>query len=169
MTFKYSIQNLLLFITVFLLQIMVFNNVNVYGVGFPMIYIMIILLLPVLQPAWMILIVSFLTGLSVDFFSDTGGIHAAATTLMGFSRIFLLNRMEPQSGYTKDDRPGLTSFRINWLVFYFVILISIHHLFYFFLEEGGISRMLEILMKTMVSSLLSVIMILILNIFLFRR
>jgi hypothetical protein len=169
MTFKYSIQNFLLFVAVFLLQVMVFNNVNVYGLGFPMVYVLIILLIPVLQPAWFVLLVSFLIGLSMDFFTDTGGLHAAAATLMAFARIFVLQRMEPQAGYSKDDRPGLLNFRMNWLAVYFGMLIAIHHLFYFILEEGSLYRLVDIVLKTAVSSALTLILILVLNIFLFRR
>jgi hypothetical protein len=169
MTFKYSLQNLLLFLAVFLLQVMVFNNVNVYGVGFPMIYVMIVLLLPVMQPPWLVLLVSFFTGLSLDFFCDTGGIHAAATTLMGFARTFTLNRLEPQAGYNKEDRPGLASFRIQWVLLYLSILVLLHHFTYFLVEEGSLVRFGVILLKTLVSSVLSILLIIVLNVFLFRR
>lgn len=169
MTLKYSTRNFILFVSVFLLQVMVFNNVDVYGFGFPMIYIMAIFMLPVVQPPWFVLIVSFQVGLSMDFFSDTGGLHAASTTLMGFGRMFVLNRLEPQAGYTKENRPGLSDFRIQWVVVYMSLLTLVHHFGYFLIEEGNLARIGVVILKTVVSGLLSLFIMLVLNIFLFRK
>lgn len=106
MTFRYSISNTLIFLLTFLLQVFVLLQVDVFGVGFPMIYFMAVLFMPVKQPAWWVLPLAFLCGFSVDFFTDTGGMHAAATVFTAFVRLFLLNRIEPQNGYAADDAPG---------------------------------------------------------------
>lgn len=169
MTFKFTISNIILLISVLLVQVLVFNNVNVYGVGFPMIYPMVILLIPVKQPAWWILPAAFLTGMSVDFFADTGGLHAAATTLLAFARIFTLNRMEPQSGYGAEDSPGMGRFGIQWMAIYCLVLLGLHHFTYFFLEAGGFHRFGLTLLKTFCSAALSTIFVLVLNAFIFRR
>jgi len=169
MTLKYSISNFVLFLVAFLLQVMVFNNVDVYGLGFPMIYILPILFMPVLQPAWLVLTAAFLCGLSVDFFTDSGGMHAAATTFMAFSRIFVLNRMAPQAGYVKEDSPGIRRFGPQWVIIYLLLLVLLHHFFYFILEDGGFGRFVHVLLKTIVSGLLSVFLMMIMNLFIFRR
>lgn len=169
MIIKYAIRNLLLFAVTFLLQVAVLDNVQVYGMGFPMIYFMVILFLPIRQPAYVVLPMAFLAGLSMDFFANTGGLHAGATTLLGFARFFVLNRLEPQAGYEKEDVPGIYRFRATWTLSFLLILVGIHHLFYFVLEEGNLLHMGEILLKTVVSGLLSVILILLFNLFFFRR
>ncbi|MCP4124558.1 MAG: rod shape-determining protein MreD [Bacteroidetes bacterium] len=169
MTLKFTISNLVLFIVAFLLQVMVFNNVNVYGLGFPMIYMLPILFIPVMQPAWLVLTAAFLCGLSVDFFTDTGGMHAAATTFMAFARMFVLNRMQPQAGYGKEDSPGIRRFGFQWVLIYLLLLVVFHHLFYFLVEDGGFSRFGHVLLKSSVSTLFSVLLIMIMNLFIFRR
>lgn len=169
MIFRYAISNLLIFIVTLALQVTVLGNVNVYGSGYPMIYFMAILFMPVLQPAWLVLISAFLCGLTVDFFYDTGGLHAAATTFMAFARIFVINKMEPQAGYVKEDRPGLHRFGPQWLAIYLLLLVFLHHSVYFMVEEGSMLRWGYILLKIVVSTVLSTFLIALLNLFIFRR
>ncbi len=169
MILKYAIRNLLLFGVTFLIQVAVLDNVQVYGLGFPMIYFMVVLFLPIRQPAYVVLPLAFLAGLSMDFFANTGGLHAGATTLLGFARFFVLNGLEPQAGYEKEDIPGVYRFRATWMVSFLLILVTLHHLFYFILEEGNLLHIGEILLKTIVSAVLSIILILLFNLFLFRR
>lgn len=168
MIVKYSIQNLLVFVTVTLLQLLVFNNVNVFNLGFPMIYPLTILLIPIAQPIYLVLPLAFLAGLSIDFFTDTGGIHAAALTALAFARIFALNRLEPQAEYTKEDRPGYYRFGPRWIVSYLLILLLVHNFVYFFIEESAIRNIVEVLMKTSVSTLISFVLVFALNLFIFR-
>ncbi|MEZ5009241.1 MAG: hypothetical protein R2728_14265 [Chitinophagales bacterium] len=168
MTFKYTLNNFIVLLTVLLLQILVFNNVNVYNVGFPMIYPLVILLLPVKQPAYWVLLAAFLTGLVLDFFTNTGGLHAASLTTMAFTRIFVINKLEPQANYGKEDRPGLAKFGWRWALIYFSILILVHHFFYFFVEESSFKHFGEVLLKTGVSTILSFILMIALNAFIFR-
>ena len=69
-----------------LFQILVLNNIQFSGYVNPYVYIMIILVLPSVTPAWLVLIISFLTGLTIDLFSGSPGMHASATLLAGFAR-----------------------------------------------------------------------------------
>ena len=169
MTVRYSLGNFLIFIVVLVLQVFVLNNVSVYNTGFPMIYPIVILLIPVTQPIWLVLILCFLTGLSVDFLEDSGGLHAAATTFMGFARIFVLNRLEPQAGYTKEDRPSLSKFGPRWFVLYYLILILCHHFSYYLIEEGNLYHMGIVVLKGLISTILSFILMFAINIFVIRR
>jgi hypothetical protein len=137
--------------------------------GFPMVYLMAILFMPVLQPIWFVLLAGFLTGLSLDFFSDTGGLHAAAMTFMAFSRTYVLNKLEPQAGYSKEDRPGFRRFGAQWVILYIFLLVFLHHSFYFFIEEGSLVRWGVVLLKIGVSTAISTFLIVLLNLFIFRR
>jgi len=169
MIFKYTFSNFLLFLLVVVLQILALNNVNVFNAGFPMIYPLIIIMLPIRQPIFVILIAAFFTGLSIDFFSNTGGLHAAALTFMGFIRISVLNKLEPQAEYSKEDTPGLRKFGWRWMLIYTIILISTHHLFFFLIEESALAHIGEIVLKTIVSSILSFILMMTINTLIFRR
>jgi rod shape-determining protein MreD len=78
------IRYFIIFIILILLQVLLFNNIQFSGYINPYVYIMLILLLPVEIPAWSLLLISFFTGLTVDFFTGTPGMHASATLLSGF-------------------------------------------------------------------------------------
>ena len=117
----------------------------------------------------MVLLAAFFTGLSVDFFADTGGLHAAATTLLGFIRIFVLNKLEPQSEYGNEDAPGFRKLGAQWFFTYSIILITVHHFFFFLVEESSFVNIGEILLKTIVSAPLSFILIIAINTLIFRR
>jgi hypothetical protein len=169
MIFKYTFFNFLLFLLVFTLQIIALNNVSVFNVGFPMIYPMLVILLPIRQPVFVILIAAFFTGLSIDFFANTGGLHAAALTFMGFVRIAVLNKLEPQAEYGKEDTPGLRKFGWRWMLIYTSILILAHHFSFFLIEESSLAHIGEIILKTIVSSILSFILMMTINTLIFRR
>ncbi len=56
------------FLALLLLQVFVLNNVEMPGVFNPYVYIYFLLLLPLDMPRWWLLLVSFGTGLALDFF-----------------------------------------------------------------------------------------------------
>src|SRR5690606_11840263 len=84
-----SIHSLRFFVLVFV-QVMLFNHINFYGYINPYPYILLIALFPVKNNRMAIITLSFLLGLSVDFFLDTGGIHAAACVFIAYIRPVLL-------------------------------------------------------------------------------
>jgi rod shape-determining protein MreD len=71
------------------LQLLLFNNIQFSGYINPYVYIMIVLLLPSTIPSWLLLIISFLTGLIIDLFMGSPGMHSSATLLAGFSRPYV--------------------------------------------------------------------------------
>src|SRR5690606_17421519 len=63
-------------------------DLSVYAV--PHIYVLFVLLLPVKINRSLLLLLGFLTGLIMDIFLNTIGMHAGATTFMAFLRPFIL-------------------------------------------------------------------------------
>ena len=64
-----------------LLQVLLFNNIQFSGYVNPYVYVMFILILPVEIPSWLLLLLSFMTGIVIDLFSGTPGMHSSATVL----------------------------------------------------------------------------------------
>ena len=83
---KSRIKYPVMFVTLVLIQVLLLNQVNFGGFLNPYIYVLFILLLPVSLPRYQVLLLSFFTGLAIDWFSNTPGLHASATVLMGFLR-----------------------------------------------------------------------------------
>lgn len=74
------------FVLLVILQEFVFDNINLGGVVNPYIYIMFIILLPLDTPGWMLLMLGFGAGATVDFMSGTAGLQTIASTWLAFVR-----------------------------------------------------------------------------------
>lgn len=136
-----SILILFRFIVLVLLQSLLLNNVNFSGYINPYVYLLFVFLYPIEFKRTNILLLSFLLGLSIDFFSNSGGINASATLLIAYVRLPLLKIL-----YKSKDIDYQT-FKLNEQTFgqiisYTGILTFIHHLAvyaldYFTLKEIG--------------------------------
>ena len=74
------------FLVLLCTQVLVLDNINLFGYVEPMLYIWFILLLPIKTPKWLVLILSFLMGFCVDIFAGQVGFHTAVSTFTGFLR-----------------------------------------------------------------------------------
>ena len=80
------LQNLFRFIFLILVQVWVLNHVQWNGYINPYIYVLFVLLLPLETPSWLVMVLAFVSGATMDMFSNTGGIHAAASVFTAFAR-----------------------------------------------------------------------------------
>ena len=90
-----------------LLQVLVFDNVQIRGYINPYIYVLFILLIPFETPPWLLLISAFLLGFGVDLFSDTMGMHTAASVFMAFCRPGILRMVFSSKDYEIGISPGI--------------------------------------------------------------
>lgn len=156
------------FLIIMLVQLFVLNDIvikssiSLLGIPafIPMLYPLILLLLPVNTPSWAAMLLGFFTGLIMDYFCNTPGMHAAACVLLCYIRPFLLNLFFQQS--TKDLGgivPSLFRMGIASFLIYVSISILIHHLFFYILQIWSFRNILFILFKTFLSGILSVLLI----------
>lgn len=146
----------LFIIIMVLLQLLLFNNIQFSGYVNPYVYIMILLLLPAEIPAWLLLIVSFLTGFTIDMFSGSPGMHSSATLLAGFSRPYVLRLISPRDGYDSGSGLSMATYGFRWFVIYTVIIVFIHHFALFYLEVFRLSGFFRTLLRVILSSAFSV-------------
>src|ERR1035437_3272356 len=117
----------LIFILLILLQVLLFNNIQFSGYVNPYVYIMFILLLPIEIPSWLLLLLSFTTGLIVDFFSGSPGMHTSATVLAGFVRPYILRIVSPRDGYEPGSDPSMLIYGFRWFLSYALLVVIINH------------------------------------------
>jgi len=160
---KKIIINLLRFIILVLLQVLILNKINLGGYLNPYVYVMFILLLPFETPAWLLLLSSFAIGLSVDIFSGTIGMHAAASTFMAFLRPTVSRLINSKKEYEPGVKPGINDLGIAWFFSYTIVLVFAHHLVYFFLEVFRFEEFFTTLARVVLSTLLSTSLIIALN------
>jgi hypothetical protein len=124
---------------------------------------MIILLLPSVTPAWLVLIISFLTGLIIDLFSGSPGMHASATLLAGFSRPFVLRLISPSDGYESGSDLSMAAYGFRWFFIYAAIIVLIHHTTLFFLEVFRFTDFFRTILRILLSSIFTVSFILLIE------
>jgi rod shape-determining protein MreD len=139
-----------------LLQILVLNNIQFSGFVNPYVYIMIILLLPSITPAWLVLIISFLTGLIIDLFTGSPGMHASATLLAGFSRPVVLRFIAPRDGYESGSDLSMAAYGFRWFFIYAATIVLIHHTTLFFIEVFRFADFFRTIFRILVSSLFTI-------------
>ena len=83
-----------------LLQVEVFNYIQLFRYATPSVYLFALLLFSVDTPKEWLTLVGALVGLSVDLLSGTPGLHMAALTLVGFLRNYLLAPVVDIESYT---------------------------------------------------------------------
>ena len=166
---KVFFRNVLRFITLVLIQVLIFNNIQISGYLNPYIYILFILLLPFETPKWIQLVLAFLLGLSVDFFTNTPGMHAAACVFMAFVRPYILRFIAPREGYETGTFPRLYYYGFNWFFKYTFILVLAHHFFLFYIEVFRFSNFFDTFSRMALSTLLSVTFIILSQFLIYRK
>jgi rod shape-determining protein MreD len=147
-------------ILLILMQLLLFNNIQFSGFINPYIYIMVVLLLPSTIPSWLLLIISFLTGLIIDLFVGSPGMHASATLLAGFCRPYLLTIIAPRDGYESGSDLSMSAYGFRWFLVYTVIIVVIHHTALFYLEVFRFSGFFRTLLRVILSSVFTIAFIL---------
>lgn len=156
------------FVLLILLQVVALNNVQFSGFINPFAYILFILLLPVKIPKLLLLILCFITGITLDAFSDTMGMHAAACVFAGFCRPAILRVLSPREGYEAETVPSINDLGFKWFLVYAAIMIVLHHTFLFYVEVFRFSEFFFTFFRMVASSLVTLFVILILQ-FLFGK
>jgi rod shape-determining protein MreD len=146
------IRNTLRFLALVLLQVLIVQNIRLgsYVILFP--YVLFILLLPFETPKLAVLAIAFVTGLSIDVFYDTAGLHAATCTLIGFLRYYILKLLAPREGYDPGLTPTIESMGPVWFITYSGLIIFIHHLCFFYLEIFRFNEFFSTLLRVILSS-----------------
>lgn len=110
-------------------------------------------MLPFESPKLLVLVLAFFTGLVIDMFYDTAGMHAAACTVIGYLRFYVLKLIAPREGYEVGLTPTVESMGWLWFLSYAGILIFIHHFIFFYLEIFRFDEFFRTLWRIILSSI----------------
>jgi len=148
--------NIVRFVLLLLIQVVICNHINFLGYINPYIYIIFIFLFPIREERLLLLFVSFLLGLMVDVFSDSGGVHAAAAVFLAYARPVLLKN---SFGMLYEHQSiKFNSTELGSLISYITLGTILHHFVLFSLEIFNISNIILILKKTLFSSIFTIIL-----------
>ena len=147
--------NIFRFILLLAIQIIIFNNMNFLGYISPFPYILFIILYPVNGNKSALVVTSFLLGIIMDLFSNSGGTHATACLVLAYFRPFIFKfafglSYEYQTIKINDV---LTPQRFSFIL----LSVVIHHFTLFLLEAFQISFILDTLITTVLSTIFTII------------
>lgn len=148
--------NIARFILLLAAQILIFNNMDFLGYINPYPYILFIVLYPVNGNKIGLLLSSFALGLILDMFCNSGGVHAAASIILAYYRPYIFKfsfglSYEYQTVKLNDT---LTPERFSFLL----IAVVLHHFVLFLLEVFRLNFIFEIILKTIVSTIFTLLM-----------
>jgi len=161
--------NTIRFIVLLATQVFLLKNTGYYNLSVPYLYILFILLLPFNIPNGLLFLLAFISGITVDLFYDTLGLHALACSVMAFVRIVYISITVQRDGFDNEPEPRLGIMGFRWFVFYAVILAFFHHLVLFTFEAFRISEFGFTIIRVLLSALLSTILILVAEFVFYRK
>ena len=92
-------------------------------------------------------------------FSNTGGMHAAATVFMAFARPGVLKLISPRDGYESETKIAAWNLGLKWFVTYCFFMVLLHHLAFFYLEVFRFSEFFVTFAKAILNTLITIALI----------
>jgi rod shape-determining protein MreD len=150
------IMNFARFFLLLIAQIVIFNNIDLFGYVNPFPYILFIILYPVNGNKNALLLSSFLLGLLMDLFWNSGGIHTTACLTLAYLRPYLFKF---SFGLSYEYQTVKILDKLSPERFSFIVLsVILHHFTLFILEIFTLMSIWEIIVRTLVSTIYTTIL-----------
>lgn len=149
------LANIARFILLLFAQVFIFNRIDLFGYINPFPYILFIILYPVNGNKNGLLASSFLLGLLLDMFWNSGGVHAAASIILAYYRpaIFKFSFGLSYEYQTVKLNDVLTPERFSFIL----IAVVLHHIVLFILEIFNISFLWDMIERTILSTIFTIV------------
>lgn len=161
--------NLLRFVALIVLQVGLFKNMGYYNLATPFPYILFILLLPLGTSNFFLFLLSFGTGLTIDAFYDTLGVHTAACVALAWFRILFDNITLEVETRQSLDTPSWGELGSKWFLSYTLLGTLIHHIVLFMMEVFSFSNFHLTALSILLSSIFTFLIIMLINILFYKR
>lgn len=165
------VKNIIRFVLFILVQFYVLDQVLLHHLATPYIYFLFIIWMPFnIGRKWQMML-AFLLGFTLDSFRHQPGFHAAACVLIAYLRPLLVKLLIPQEGADANyEEPSPRSLGGFMRYFIFVtILTVVHHAWLFLLEAWQFGNIWYFLVKTILSTAISLLIILVTELLFVRK
>ena len=163
-------RNIIRFIFFILVQVFILNTLHLHQFIIPYIYFLFILWLPFSISRYTLLIIGFITGLTLDYFSMQIGVHAAACTLIAYARPFIINILTvKETSEISYREPSPLSMRWMPYLIYVFILTLLHHTYMTFLQWLQFGNFIDFLIKVFTTTVISMLLIITVELLFPRR
>ena len=146
-----------------LVQVFVLDKIHLHQMITPYIYFLFIIWLPFKMQRTPLMLVAFLLGFSIDSFRHNPGFHAAACVLIAYIRPFLIKMLVAQDiSETNYNEPSAKSMGGTGAYLFLVLVLTfLHNAWLFFLEAWQFGDICYFIVKTMLSTAISMLLIII--------
>ena len=148
----------ILTLVVLFVQVFVLNNLSISPFVAPMVYIVLILMLPIELSQWMMLVTGLIVGVVMDLTMGTAGLNTLVTLPIAFFRrppLYSLTGLSPMSkeeGIPSVKRLGMRFHR------YIIAIIVIHSVLFYFVEWLSFDNFGTLLLRIIFSTLCSLVL-----------
>lgn len=146
------------YLLVMLLQVLLFDQLQLWGACHPYIYVLCLLMMPITLPHSVDMLIGAFAGFIMDIFCNSLGVHMAACILLMYIRPYLIGVIVNDKDRL-NEQISLHSIGMEALLKYTVIMVLIHHLTVFSLAAWSWSHMGFVLLETIVSSTITILLV----------
>lgn len=155
------VKNIFRLIIFTLVQVYVLNKIpHLHRFIVPYLYFIFVLWLPFSMSRIGLLVTAFVAGLTLDYFTQTPGLHAAACVLIAYFRPFVITILIPKDtkefNYSEPSPKGM-----GWAPYsvYVLVLTLMHHIYLTFLEWLQFGSFLDFVIKVFATTGISLLLI----------
>lgn len=154
------LRNLIIWLLVIMAQVLICDHIMLFGVAIAFVYIYIIIRLPMSLNVNYLLSIAFLSGLTVDIFSDTPGVNSLACTVLAMLKRGVMYAYVPRDDRTKAIMPTLRS--LGFVVYgkYLFSMCAIYCILVFSIEYFNFADVKDIVIMSGSSAVLSFFLLL---------
>ncbi len=165
------LRNIIRFAIFILVQVYLLNKIPaLHQYIIPYIYYLFILWLPFNISRANLMFIGFFTGIMLDYFMTTPGIHAAPCVLIAYLRPFVINILTPKEASEFNYRePSPKAMGWTPYLVYTLILTLFHHGYMVLLEWLSFGSILHFIIKVIATTGISMLLIITTEILFPRR
>ena len=153
------VNRLVMFVALFLAQVLILNHVHLLGVGTPLLYVYFAITFRRNFPKWLVLVSCFVLGLIIDVFSNTPGLAASVMTLVALVQTYLIELLAPRDS-AEDLEASAKTLGAGKFVLLCILLTLLYCMVFFALEAFNFFDVLLWLARSVVSTVLTMVLIL---------
>lgn len=135
------------------LQMFLFNQLHLMG-GVVLIYLYFLIKLPVEIKVPVQILLGFLTGLLIDIFSNTLGMHALVCTFLMWIRIPIFHLFVLAEDF-KSGSPNMTKMGFGEFIKFVVIIVLLHSTLLYSIESFSLFNIIPLVQKIFVTTILT--------------
>jgi hypothetical protein len=162
---KEIIRGILIWLFYVLLHVFVARYLVLFDYAFCFVYVGAILFMPYDTNQSILLLIAFATGLIIDSFGNTLGVHTSVTVLLAYIRPFIVRNQLGQIISEARTHISLQNLGLVSFIKYVVLLVLIHHTVLLLIGTGTLSMFPITMLKIICSVVFTTFTLLLTQIF----